>query len=104
MSAAKHQPASLLPWEARESLTGASIDHVYSAGARNGAKSIGCFKQSEDAAFALHAANAYSKLVEALREATESLDDLMRAPKAKHFRQEEATRFYALLRDLGEGL
>lgn len=106
----KHTPATPLPWKVVQAGDPNNVPRIMS---EKGGVAVLCVnrfmgekgpskEEMQQAAYLAHACNAYPKLVEALREATESLDDLLRAPKAKHFRQEEATRFYALLRELGE--
>jgi hypothetical protein len=86
-------PATPLPWFDCSMNWVRQVDREPNAPQRN---------MAQDSLYAAAACNAYPKLVEALREAINSLDDLMRAPKVKHFRQEEATRFASLLRELGE--
>jgi hypothetical protein len=97
---AKHSPATSLPWKLKQDKaapysgiyteTGKQITH------ENGATS------DENAAYIVHAANAYPKLVEALRETLRdrlTQANLHQLPPGIRARLESAR---ALLRELGE--
>ena len=93
MNAVKHQPATPLPWHSNDR-------HVYSGGTdkthdpdfavthSTSGRWYRAVRKPEDAAYIAHAANAYPKLVEALRDLTGESGDYRAAE--------------ALLRELGE--
>jgi hypothetical protein len=95
----KHTPATPLPWKAVGPKT--AEQHVIMSATEN----VGAFLRI-DADYAAHAANAYPKLVKALRELVaernsiaEELADRNGITITDHGERE---RTYALLRELGE--
>lgn len=106
MSAVKHQPASALPWivgmsgeEIAHTDEGEECDLFDSAALPH----VPQRHVSADVSYAVHAANAYPKLVEALRNlhaGWRDVPDDMQVPECLNDgRFDEAA---ALLRDLGE--
>lgn len=81
MSAAT--PNAPLPWAVRESIADRTYTHIYSDRFPN----IACTRQVEDAAYIVHACNAYPKLIALVQEYSEEYGH---------------GRFVTLLRELGE--
>lgn len=99
MSAVKHQPATPLPFEVHEATsTRVGFDIQSAEGAALIAYNL---RLSEDAAYIAHAANAYPKLVEALRAAANHINRITN-PAANYGEFQEVRTARALLRDLGE--
>lgn len=89
----KHQPATPLPWNDPQRRSSAAGLHMVDGGERRGF--IGCVTAG-DAAYLVHASNAYPKLVKALREAMWAIRMLDGANESGEPDGED------LLRDLGE--
>lgn len=98
----RHQPVTPLPWQTELDLDSVDIvgpleQHLFIG--RGGSETLE--ERAKDSDYAVHAANAYPKLVEALRETSKELRGLaekfsLSSPGAEHDAD-------ALLRDLGEG-
>lgn len=95
----KHQPATPLPWT-QPNRTSMKL-HPVDGGGRHG---FVVATQKQDAAYITHAANAYPKLVEALRDAILRHQDMkhrLGGEIASSFERANDARI-ALLRELGE--
>lgn len=88
----KHAPATPLPWEE----TFDTSDETWGLCVADGGDVLAQLMNEGDAKFALHAANAYPRLVEML---THALDELEAPDISRHWTIENG---YALLRELGE--
>ena len=86
-----HKPATALPWK----LCGTNLDEFGSLDLNTGDYAGGGYTP-QDAAFIVHAANAYPKLVEALKALVEAVND----PDADSLYELAAAG--SLLRSLGE--
>ena len=83
----RHQPATTLPWNDLYPVTGA----------------LPAKQREQDVAFALHSANAYPRLVAALRDAYMRAALAGSGQQPKESNSEACERFGNLLRELGEG-
>lgn len=94
----KHQPATPLPWTAYA--MGDRIEVYQDDGQGNGdAINVTTRDGQPNAAYIAHAANAYPKLVQALRDAAEAIQNPMGARRSK---DGAAAAANALLKKLGE--
>jgi hypothetical protein len=95
----KHKPATALPWQKESPMQGIrggeGSQHIYTAHASGNYKT-----REQDAAYIVHAANAYPKLVEALRHAIKEADGYCDDEHGHPANTLDAER--ALLRELGE--
>ncbi len=93
----KHTPATPLPWE---TLPAARSNLVHVETSTDHAPVCSLPKaRADDAAYIAHAANAYPKLVEALRDAANGLDTTGQTTPQSNAARNNAR---ALLRELGE--
>jgi len=90
----KHAPATPLPWANQP---GDDSSHGVLSNWRGEPFEVAANAAPTDAAYIAHAANAYPRLVEALREASVSINS-----KVVGYERERMNRWISLLRELGE--
>ena len=94
---AKHSPATSLPWETTDTCSNNVFDVLRRASPSSIKKDI-CIGNAQDAAYIVHAANAYPKLIEALRVSLR----VSSLPFDHADKRANPERLRAILRELGE--